>query len=93
MPVPPGWEDQQALGLVVNWPTALAALKPPGGIAAGQTVLIHAAASATGQAAVRMAKHDGARVIATASPAPAWPQPNRSPAGSSSTAWQVATPR
>lgn len=22
MPVPPGWTEQQALGLVVNWPTA-----------------------------------------------------------------------
>jgi len=66
--VPGGWTEQQTLGLVVNWPTALAALKPLGGIAAGQTVLIHAAAGATGQAAVRMAKHYGATVIATASP-------------------------
>jgi NADPH2:quinone reductase len=69
LPVPPGWRDEQALGLVVSWPTALAALKPLGGIAAGQTVLIHAAAGATGQAAVKMAKHYGATVIATASPA------------------------
>lgn len=68
MPVPPGWTEQQALGLVVNWPTALAALKPLGGVTAGQTVLVHAAAGATGQAAVTMAKHYGATVIATASP-------------------------
>jgi NADPH2:quinone reductase len=68
VPVPAGWADEQALGLVVNWPTALAALKPLGGIAAGQTVLIHAAAGGTGQAAVTMAKHYGATVIATASP-------------------------
>ncbi|HEY9243390.1 MAG TPA: NADPH:quinone oxidoreductase family protein [Streptosporangiaceae bacterium] len=68
LPVPAGWADEQALGLVVNWPTALAALKPLGGIAAGQTVLIHAAAGATGQAAVKMAKHYGAAVIATAAP-------------------------
>ena len=68
IPVPAGWADEQALGMVVNWPTALAALKPLGGIAAGQTVLIHAAAGATGQAAVKIAKHDGATVIATASP-------------------------
>jgi NADPH2:quinone reductase len=68
MPVPTGWTEQEALGLVVNWPTALAALKPLGGIAAGQTVLIHAGAGATGQAAVTMAKHYGATVIATASP-------------------------
>ncbi|HZB32645.1 MAG TPA: NADPH:quinone oxidoreductase family protein [Streptosporangiaceae bacterium] len=68
VPVPTGWADEQALGLVVNWPTALAALKPLGGVTAGQTVLIHAAAGGTGQAAVKMAKHYGATVIATASP-------------------------
>src|SRR3954471_3419188 len=68
LPVPPGWSDQEALGLVVNWPTALAALKPLGGLTAGETVLIHAAAGGTGQAAVRMAKHFGATVIATAGP-------------------------
>jgi NADPH:quinone reductase len=44
LPVPAGWADEQALGLVVNWPTALAALKPLGGVTPGQTVLIHAAA-------------------------------------------------
>ena len=36
MPVPAGWAEEQALGLAVNWPTALAALRPLGGIAAGQ---------------------------------------------------------
>src|SRR3954451_13308807 len=68
VPVPAGWGDEQALGLVGSWPTALAALKPLGGVTAGQTVLIHAAAGATGQAAVKMAKHYGATVIGTASP-------------------------
>jgi NADPH2:quinone reductase len=68
VPVPAGWADEQALGLVVNWPTAMAALKPLGGVTAGQTVLIHAAAGGTGQAAVKMAKHYGATVIAAASP-------------------------
>jgi NADPH:quinone reductase len=68
MPVPSGWTAEQALGLVVNWPTALAALKPLGRIATGETVLVHAAAGATGQAAVTMAKHYGGIVIATASP-------------------------
>jgi NADPH2:quinone reductase len=68
VPMPEGWTEQQTLGLVVNWPTALAALKPLGGITAGQTVLIHAAAGGTGQAAVSMAKHYGATVIASASP-------------------------
>src|SRR5689334_18505380 len=68
VPVPAGWTGEQALGLVVNWPTALAALRPLGRVAAGETVLIHAAAGATGQAALRIAKHHGATVIAAASP-------------------------
>jgi len=68
VPVPAGWAEEQALGLVVNWPTALAALRPLGCVAAGQAVLIHAAAGGTGQAAVQLAKHYGATVIAAASP-------------------------
>ncbi|AYF78056.1 NADPH:quinone oxidoreductase family protein [Nocardia yunnanensis] len=69
VPVPPGWTDLQAVGMLVNLPTALAALRPLGGLAAGETVLIQAAAGGVGQAAVRMAKHYGAQVIATASAA------------------------
>ncbi|MFC0681276.1 zinc-binding dehydrogenase [Lysobacter korlensis] len=66
-PVPAGWTDEQALGLIMNWVTALAALKTLGRIAAGEVVLIHAAAGGVGQAAVRLAKHFGATVIASAS--------------------------
>src|SRR5689334_3893573 len=62
--VPAGWTGEQALGRVVSWPTALAALRPLGRLVAGETVLVHAAAGGTGQAAVRMAKHYGATVIA-----------------------------
>ncbi|MFF4382975.1 NADPH:quinone oxidoreductase family protein [Kitasatospora sp. NPDC001547] len=69
LPVPSGWSDAQALGLVLNWATALAALKPLGEIKADEVVLVHAAAGGVGQAAVRLARHYGARVIATASPA------------------------
>ncbi|WP_062211096.1 zinc-binding dehydrogenase [Streptomyces sp. NBRC 109706] len=69
LPVPDGWTDAQALGLVLNWATALAALRPLGGVAPGETVLVHAAAGGVGQAAVRLARHYGARVVATASPA------------------------
>jgi NADPH2:quinone reductase len=68
VPVPAGWAAQDALGMVVNWPTALAALTTLGRVAAGETVVIHAAAGATGQAAVKIAKHYGATVIGTASP-------------------------
>lgn len=67
MPVPAGWTAEQSLGLVVNWPTAIAALRPLGRLARGEVVLIHAAAGATGQAAVKLAKYYGATVIATAS--------------------------
>jgi NADPH:quinone reductase len=66
-PVPAGWSDEQALGLVLNWATALAALKPLGRITAGDTALVQAAAGGVGQAAVTMAKHFGATVLATAS--------------------------
>ncbi|NBM16162.1 NADPH:quinone oxidoreductase family protein [Streptomyces sp. GC420] len=66
--VPSGWSDAEALGLVLNWATALAALKPLGEIKTGEVVLVHAAAGGVGQAAVRLARHYGARVIATASP-------------------------
>ncbi|MEU6480373.1 zinc-binding dehydrogenase [Streptomyces sp. NPDC047017] len=69
LPVPSGWNDAQALGLVLNWATALAALKPLGGIEPGEVVLVHAAAGGVGQAAVRLAHHYGARVIGTASAA------------------------
>lgn len=69
IPLPSGWTEAQALGMVLNWATALAALRPLGAVAAGETVLVHAAAGGVGQAAVRLARHYGARVIATASPA------------------------
>ncbi|MER7519090.1 zinc-binding dehydrogenase [Streptomyces sp. NPDC126499] len=69
LPVPSGWSDSEALGLVLNWATALAALKPLGEIKTGDVVLVHAAAGGVGQAAVRLARHYGAHVIATASPA------------------------
>ena len=66
VPAPTGWTAEEALGLVINWPTALAALRL-GRLTAGETVLIHAAAGATGQAALKLAKHFGARVIGAAS--------------------------
>jgi NADPH:quinone reductase-like Zn-dependent oxidoreductase len=69
LPVPSGWSDAEALGMVLNWATALAALRPLGEIKAGDTVLVHAAAGGVGQAAVRLARHYGAHVVATASPA------------------------
>ncbi|MET9311690.1 zinc-binding dehydrogenase [Kribbella sp. NPDC003505] len=68
VPVPAGWSDEEALGLVLNWATALVSLRL-GQLGAGDNVLIHAAAGGVGQAAVRIAKYYGATVIATASAA------------------------
>jgi NADPH:quinone reductase len=65
-PVPAGWTGEQALGLVLNWGTALAALRI-GRLTAGETVLVQAAAGGVGQAAVRLARHCGATVVGTAS--------------------------
>ena len=65
---------------MVNWPTALAALKPLGRIAAGQTVLIHAAAGAA------LAPTWCWSQSAAPASAPAWLRRSGSPAGSSSTA-------
>ncbi|WP_134119948.1 zinc-binding dehydrogenase [Kribbella kalugense] len=65
--VPAGWRDEEALGLVLNWATALASLRWLGRLSAGETVLVHAAAGGVGQAAVRIAKYYGATVIGTAS--------------------------
>ena len=66
--VPDGWTAAESLGMVLNWATALAALLPLGEVRPGSVVLVHAAAGGVGQAAIRLALHYGARVIATASP-------------------------
>ncbi len=68
LPAPAGWTGAQSLGFVLNWATALAALKPLGELQSGDTVLVHAAAGGVGQAAVRLARHYGATVVAAASP-------------------------
>jgi NADPH:quinone reductase-like Zn-dependent oxidoreductase len=65
-PVPDGWSDAASLGLVLNWATALAALRPMGRVTKGEWVLVHAAAGGVGQAAIRLAHHYGARVVASA---------------------------
>ncbi|MFC4036652.1 zinc-binding dehydrogenase [Streptomyces polygonati] len=67
LPLPEGWSEEEALGLVLNWATALAALRL-GRLARGETVLVYAAAGGVGQAAVRLAKHFGATVLACAAP-------------------------
>jgi NADPH2:quinone reductase len=66
LPLPAGWSEEESLGMLLNWTTALAALRL-GRAARGETVLVYAAAGGVGQAAVRLAKHFGLTVLACAS--------------------------
>jgi NADPH2:quinone reductase len=66
--VPDAVSDGQALALIVQGLTAWHLLRTSGRMAAGESVVVHAAAGGTGSLAVQLAKTFGAgRVIATAS--------------------------
>ncbi|MCM2424432.1 quinone oxidoreductase family protein [Streptomyces sp. RKAG337] len=66
--VPEGVSDGQALALIVQGLTAWHLLRTSARIAAGESVVVHAAAGGTGSLAVQLAKSFGAgRIIATAS--------------------------
>jgi NADPH:quinone reductase len=66
--VPDDVTDEQALAIVVQGLTAHHLLRTAGRLAAGESVVVHAAAGGTGSLAVQLAKAYGAgRVIATAS--------------------------
>ncbi|QPI60283.1 SDR family NAD(P)-dependent oxidoreductase [Streptomyces malaysiensis subsp. malaysiensis] len=67
-PIPAGWTDAQAASVPVAFLTAWYGLVELGGLQAGESVLIHAATGGVGMAAVRIARHLGAEVYATASP-------------------------
>ncbi len=66
VPLPDTIDDAQAAALGINYGTAYGALKWRAGLFAGETLLVHGAASGTGQAAVACGKAMGAKVIATA---------------------------
>ncbi|MFI7319557.1 SDR family NAD(P)-dependent oxidoreductase [Streptomyces venezuelae] len=68
-PVPGGWDMRQAAAMPVAYLTAWYGLVELAGLRAGERVLIHAATGGVGMAAVRIARHLGAEVFATASPA------------------------
>ncbi|HET6705675.1 type I polyketide synthase [Amycolatopsis sp.] len=72
LPKPAGWSWAQAAAAPVAFATAHHGLVGLAGLAAGESVLVHAAAGGVGQAAVQLARHLGARVFGTASPAK-WP--------------------
>jgi NADPH2:quinone reductase len=66
--VPDGVEDAQALAIVLQGATAWHILRTSTRMAAGESVVVHAAAGGVGTLAVQLAKKWGAgRVIATAS--------------------------
>ncbi|WP_346241169.1 SDR family NAD(P)-dependent oxidoreductase [Streptomyces malaysiensis] len=68
VPIPDGWTFRQAAAAPVVFLTAWYGLVELGGLQAGERVLIHAATGGVGTAAVRIARHLGAEVYATASP-------------------------
>ncbi|MEU3019160.1 MULTISPECIES: SDR family NAD(P)-dependent oxidoreductase [unclassified Nocardiopsis] len=66
--VPDSWDHARAAAVPAVYLTAYLALVEEAGLSAGETVLIHSAAGGVGQAALGLAHHLGARVLATASP-------------------------
>ena len=66
--IPADWSFEQAASVPMAFLTAYYALRDLGGLAAGQSLLVHAAAGGVGMAAVQLARHWGAEVYATASP-------------------------
>ncbi|MEV0408779.1 SDR family NAD(P)-dependent oxidoreductase [Actinoallomurus sp. NPDC050550] len=68
VPVPESWDLREAAGVPVAFLTAWYGLVDLGGLRAGESVLIHAATGGVGMAAVRIARHLGAEVFATAGP-------------------------
>jgi NADPH:quinone reductase len=58
--------SRDAVALSIIYPTAHLALRHRARLQAGETVLVHAGAGGVGSAAIQLAKHWGARVIATA---------------------------
>ncbi|MEO3974985.1 SDR family NAD(P)-dependent oxidoreductase [Streptomyces sp. CAU 1734] len=69
LPVPDGWSFARAATVPVAYLTAHDALVRLIGLKKDARILIHAAAGGVGMAAVRLARHLGAEVYATASPA------------------------
>ncbi|WP_146057606.1 type I polyketide synthase, partial [Streptomyces sp. SM12] len=66
---PDTWTFAQAATVPLTFLTAWYGLFDLGGLKAGERVLVHSAAGGVGMAAVQLARHAGAEVFATASPA------------------------
>ncbi|WP_019900739.1 type I polyketide synthase [Salinispora arenicola] len=70
--IPEGWSYAEAASVPSTFLTAYYALFHVTKLEKGQRILIHAAAGGVGMAAVQLAKHVGAEIYGTASPAK-WP--------------------
>ncbi|MFE3862233.1 SDR family NAD(P)-dependent oxidoreductase [Streptomyces goshikiensis] len=68
-PMPEGWTFAEAAAVPIVFMTAYYALHDLAGLREGESLLVHAAAGGVGMAAVQLARHWGADVYATASPA------------------------
>ena len=71
VPVPEGWSFTAAASVPIVFLTAYYGLVDLAGLQRGESVLVHAAAGGVGMAALQIARHLGAEVFATASPAKA----------------------
>ncbi|BCL26237.1 type I polyketide synthase [Streptomyces aurantiacus] len=69
VPVPEGWSLQEAAAVPVVFLTAWYGLVDLGRLQAGESLLVHAGTGGVGMAATQIARHLGAEVYATASPA------------------------
>ncbi|WP_433498682.1 type I polyketide synthase [Sphaerimonospora sp. CA-214678] len=67
--MPDGWTFEEAAAVPIAYLTAYYGLVELGGLRPGEKVLVHAATGGVGTAAVQLARHLGAEVFATASPA------------------------
>ncbi|MEV0005523.1 SDR family NAD(P)-dependent oxidoreductase [Micromonospora sp. NPDC050980] len=67
--IPAGWSFAEAASVTTVYLTAWYGLRDRGGLRAGETLLVHAAAGGVGMAAVELARLWGVEVFATASPA------------------------
>jgi NADPH:quinone reductase-like Zn-dependent oxidoreductase len=65
-PIPASMSWHHSVCFPTAWMTAWHALFPIGALAAGETVMIHAAGSGVSMAGIQLAKHAGATVLATA---------------------------
>src|SRR5262245_22160082 len=65
--VPAGFSFEQAAAVPEAFLTAMEALFGVGRLAPGESVLVHAAASGVGSAALQLAREIGARIVAVAS--------------------------